>query len=606
MRRPRPIRSLIVLGALLLTALTAAPAGAAYDESTAFQITPGHTGFASGGALDRPPLVQRWMRTLGAQTSYPLLAGGRIFVIARTNGVGTLHGLDADTGATLWSRPVAGAAEIAYDGGRVFVSESSGSVVAVSALTGATQWIRTLDESFSLHKPVAADGTLYVVSSWSGGLLYALDTADGSTRWTTSSGGASPGLDGSFVYVSDDYQGATSGMSREDGKAGWHGTKSCFVGSGNVVTDGARVIGPWNSGCGAVVDAATGTELDSFAANTAPAVAGEIAVAISADILQARSLRTGLLLWQFTGDGSLPTSPVIVNETVYVGSSTGKLFAVDLRTGTQLWSGAVGSGATPGAAGFAAGHGLLVVPAGGTISAMESVQVARPGLDLQITAGPHGPTKQSSVTLEFGSGSPLAPQVCRLDGGAWSACLGSMTYANLTDGPHMFEVQTRDLADGSVVALAARGWSVDTTYPTLTVSGGPSGSTAQTTAAFQVTIDQGGARRECRLDDAPWGSCTTREYYNDTQYSALADGPHRFEARARDGVGNVQPTPVVRTWTVDTIQPTTSMDSGPQGATEDRSATFTFSADEPATFRCSMDYAPLADLRVAVRDDRRG
>jgi hypothetical protein len=60
--------------------IIAAPAHAGYDEATALQGNVGHTGFASGGTLDRPPLHQRWSRTLGASLSYPVIADGKAFV----------------------------------------------------------------------------------------------------------------------------------------------------------------------------------------------------------------------------------------------------------------------------------------------------------------------------------------------------------------------------------------------------------------------------------------------------------------------------------------------------------------------------------------------
>ena len=63
-------------------------------------------------------------------------------------------------------------------------------------------------------------------------------------------------------------------------------------------------------------------------------------------------------------------SPVIVAGTVYAGSGQGTLYALDAKTGTQLWSDTVGSpfanatfiGDPLGQIG--AGEGMLIAPAG--------------------------------------------------------------------------------------------------------------------------------------------------------------------------------------------------------------------------------------------------
>ena len=220
-------------------------------------MTPGHTGFASGGSLDRPPLDTRWTRTLGvssdypqpystASTSYPLVAGGRVFVIVydSQHAGGTLFALSSATGATLWARGVDGSGQLAYDNGRIFVAERSGTVLGVSAATGVTQWAVVLPEPFQLQSPVASAGVVYVDSAWSGGNLYALNATDGSTRWTSPFwSDASPALAGGVAYLSDDYEGATTALSSGAGSLVWTGMSQCFVGSGRAVADGARVIG---------------------------------------------------------------------------------------------------------------------------------------------------------------------------------------------------------------------------------------------------------------------------------------------------------------------------------------------------------------------------
>jgi len=52
--------------------------------------------------------------------------------------------------------------------------------------------------------------------------------------------------------------------------------------------------------------------------------------------------------------------------------------------------------------------------------------------------------------------------------------------------------------------------------------------------------------------------------------------------------------------TPDTTRPNTFIDSGPSGSVADTSATFSFSADEPSTFQCSLDGGALAPCASPV------
>jgi outer membrane protein assembly factor BamB len=69
----------------------------------------------------------------------------------------------------------------------------------------------------------------------------------------------------------------------------------------------------------------------------------------------------------------LVSSPIVVNQAVIVGSSSGQLYGLNAATGAQLWTTNAGGTITGGTnnvlSGLAAGDGLLVVPAGTTVSA---------------------------------------------------------------------------------------------------------------------------------------------------------------------------------------------------------------------------------------------
>jgi CSLREA domain-containing protein len=144
----------------------------------------------------------------------------------------------------------------------------------------------------------------------------------------------------------------------------------------------------------------------------------------------------------------------------------------------------------------------------------------------------------------------------------------------------------------------------DTTPPDTAFTSQPADPTTSTSASFGFAgsdnvTSSGSLMFECRmdaLDPAPFQACTSPRLY-----SGLALGSHRFEVRAVDQAGNVDPSPALDTWVVsttppsDTTPPETTIDSGPTGTVSSTSATITFSASESgSTFACSLDGAAFA------------
>jgi outer membrane protein assembly factor BamB len=87
--------------------------------------------------------------------------------------------------------------------------------------------------------------------------------------------------------------------------------------------------------------------------------------------LKANDLDSGATTWSFTGDGTLVTATIVANGVVYVGGSSGTVYAVGETTGATVWSDTVGVEIpaptdftqTP-LNGLAVGGDSLLVPAG--------------------------------------------------------------------------------------------------------------------------------------------------------------------------------------------------------------------------------------------------
>jgi outer membrane protein assembly factor BamB len=205
--------------------------------------------------------------------------------------------------------------------------------------------------------------------------VYGVDGVNGSVIWTASvmnGDNSAPAVSANGVYVS--YVCAQSyGFAPLTGTSLWHHSSYCEGGGGKtpVLYGGQLWIRDWVMG-NLVLDATTGTSIGSFSASAIPAFAGTHGFFLASASLQARDVGTQSLLWTFSGDGTLASPPLVVNDTVYIGSSAGKLYALATATGSQRWSDSLAWGISVSdeqnvsqpLAGMGAGDDSLLVPAG--------------------------------------------------------------------------------------------------------------------------------------------------------------------------------------------------------------------------------------------------
>jgi outer membrane protein assembly factor BamB len=343
-------------------------------DALSYQINPAHTGAVNFNAMSFPG-SSLWSVNVGGPASYALIVGGKVFVTVNLSGNSELLALNAATGATLWGPiALAGDADATYDDGTLFVVSNTGITSAViSALdpaTGNSKWSATVGGAWYPGPPVAADGVVYTVN---GGLVTAYDETSGATLWTQNvsgtSGTVAVSVDG--VYASAPC--TTFDLQPVTGTVLWTNNTGCEGGGGAtpVVANGV-LYSPINGQySGTTYDAETGAVLGNFAAGTLPAVTTSTAFMLDNSTLQAISRANNQVLWSFAGDGSLITAPIAVDNYVIVGSSDGNLYGLDASTGAQVWTQNVGGsiGLSNYVSGLAAGDGLLVVPAGNSVTA---------------------------------------------------------------------------------------------------------------------------------------------------------------------------------------------------------------------------------------------
>ncbi|WP_181705506.1 PQQ-binding-like beta-propeller repeat protein [Chthonobacter rhizosphaerae] len=221
----------------------------------------------------------------------PVIAGGRIYAYSPT-GVVSAHGLA--NGGRAWSADVSPDGEdaavsgggVASEAGRVFAATGYGELVALDAASGAEVWRSRLTGP-ARGAPTASGGKVFVVTRSNS--VHAVDAATGKILWT----------------------GTTSGSG------------ASLVGAASPAVGGGLVIVPSSSGEILAFDVATGEQ------KWGASVGG--------------GARTAAV----TGIQDASASPVINDGVVYATGISGRVIAVRLATGEEIWAKDIGSAHMP-------------------------------------------------------------------------------------------------------------------------------------------------------------------------------------------------------------------------------------------------------------------
>jgi hypothetical protein len=157
-----------------------------------------------------------------------------------------------------------------------------------------------------------------------------------------------------------------------------------------------------------------------------------------------------------------------------------------------------------------------------------------------------------------------------------------MRQAPRSSTVHLHAIVAAVLALGLVMAIA----TVARAAPSLSIDSGPSGPTDDTMPLFGFTVG-GGVTVECSIDQGTpaYGPCSGAATH--APDAPLPDGEYVFWVRATDAVE--EQTVDSRAFSVDTVAPSLSIDSGPLGPTNDAMPSFGFTAELGATVECSVD-----------------
>ena len=373
-------------------------------EATTYQINPQHSGAAVFQRTLKLPLKRVWTRKFGGNTGYPLIAQRTVYVsVANSGSYGSVvHALDEATGATIWSRPIAGSyytSLIAYEfciscgGGRLFVVNGDGVLRALDAATGNQLWQTQLPGQYLFESPPTAQGgVVYLNGAGSGVTLYAVLESNGAVLWSktmVAGNWGSPTLSEDGVFVSFPCQ--VFEFDMVTGVQRWNRDGGCDGGGGVTAALYDQLlytseIDVNNSSTGHALLAFNGAvrgALGDLANSNAyqrgvgdfypPALQGGYGYFVnSANALVALEIPSLAQSWTFAGDGTISPAAIVVDGTVLSATTSGHLYALDGKTGalqqtlTLPPSSAEGVGGVPN--GLSAGDDIIAVPYNTTLT----------------------------------------------------------------------------------------------------------------------------------------------------------------------------------------------------------------------------------------------
>ena len=332
------------------------------------QRDPSRAGFADSEDAEPPVGETVWtLRTDAPLFSAPSVADGVVYL---GSGDKRIAALDAGSGAIIWEYPVSGPVDSspAVAGDLVLAGLRDSRVVALNKDDGSLAW--EYDAGEPVHaSPVVYDGVAYIGSGDNS--LHAVDAASGERRWTYETGGrilsgvvvndeivalnsqdrrihiidkdtgryrlsvfaretkGAPALDGERVYIAE-VPGSVFAVD-------WSQRHLPFE---RFAEWGRRTLVIW--GLVDTLPLPKGFDWrfrargESFAG--VPALAADMAF-VGSDTGKVFAIRRsdGERAWAYQAGAAITTSPSVVGDTLYVGDKDGVLHGLDIRTGEPVW-----------------------------------------------------------------------------------------------------------------------------------------------------------------------------------------------------------------------------------------------------------------------------
>ncbi len=336
-------------------------------EWAMFRHDLGHSGTTGSSDILPQDTIEWVFSTDGPIHSSPAVANGTVYIGSKD---GKLYALDTATGAKRWEYQTGSWVQSspAIVNGVVYFGSNDGKLYALDAHSGEKLWdFQTRYPIMS--SPAVADGIVYFGAD--DYYIYALDAATGVKLWDFDAKGpvkSAPTVANGIVYVGSGSSfwyalHAQSGRLRLRFKSYFPVFSTAAVSDETVyfsnshgllyaVDGNARTwlqeneirpfwIQLWAFGLPVPAPPVQSGLLWGFrvgrTASASPVVADNTLYVGADNKLLALDTQSRQKRWEFEAEDKIRSSPAMVDTTIYVGSDDGRLYAVDATTGEKLW-----------------------------------------------------------------------------------------------------------------------------------------------------------------------------------------------------------------------------------------------------------------------------
>ncbi len=341
------------LASLLICLILVSAISPAFGDHLTFRGDAQRNGNVDGTGPSSPDLL--WSEKLTAKGyigSSAAVYGNRVYVSSWPDmsykGEQALGCLDAEDGSVLWLNPLGGkggASTPAISDGLVFAGSWDGDLYCLDAVTGETDWNRTVEEDPKwwgvASSPLVIEEMIFV-TTFSEGALHVLDLS-GDELWNISTGKIDPytspaGDEGRVYFAGGDP--ALYCVDTSSFELLWKHPTEAPITSTPAIKDGNAYFATTEDL--RAVDAETGEEIwlaPLKGTISSPALSFDrVYIGTDDASLEGFNASDGSLIWSVEVDSSVKSSPLVVRDKVYFGTYRGVVYALNCSDGSEVWT----------------------------------------------------------------------------------------------------------------------------------------------------------------------------------------------------------------------------------------------------------------------------